>query len=137
MVLSNLGWEKVEIPEELRCYCALSEEDVRLFTHIASRAPDPVARLQALVLGRAEAKREACRRERMERMEEDRRRIRATDLWLLAWLPVRSQSWITYENGITHYGRIESENLLTVLIDGGHRKTYPNINELVAQWTVD
>ncbi len=133
----NNWWTQVRIPEELRRYCTLSQADVNAFTREATAAADPVARLQELLIERAEAKKRAETAYCEDRMATDRRRILATHQWPLPWLPVKSQPWVTNRDGRMAHGRIESEDLLTVLQDGSAPRTYGSLEDLVKEWSVD
>ncbi|QIG69192.1 hypothetical protein EVB78_158 [Rhizobium phage RHph_N1_15] len=130
-------WKNLELPAELRQYMTLSPLDVNTLTLAAMQAADPKARLQEMLIELAQGRKTVAERHMAERMAEDKRRIQATHQWPLPWLPVKKQPWIATVSDSTQYGRIEREDLLTVLVDGEQPKLYASLDELVAYWSVD
>ncbi len=137
MPMPNTWWSNVRIPEHLRRYCNISAQEVTAYTQEAAKAADPTAKLQALLISRAQEKLQAAISADAARMTEDKRRIEATHLWPLPWLPMKSQPWITNAEGSMSFGRIEAEDLTTVLIDGSAPRTYGSLDELVRYWSPD
>lgn len=115
----------------------LSSADIREITLRASKTGDIKRATQEVVHEKQIKQRQDQARYNTQRMAEDKRRIEATHLWPMTWLPVKSQPWITELDGKMAFGRIEPEDLLTVLRDDAPPATFASLDDLVQWWSVD
>ena len=137
MTNSQAWLTQVKIPDDLRRFISLSASDVHTLMQSAAKAADPVQHIQGALIAKAETKKQEMIRRDVARMAEDKRRIEATHLWPLPWLPIKSQPWITNLDGRMAFGRIEADDLLTVLQDGAAPRTFASLDDLVQWWSVD
>jgi hypothetical protein len=126
------------IEPELRPFITLSPADVRELTQEAIRAPDPVARLGALLNKRGLAKKLIGEIHKEHRMEEDKAKLLDPSTWPNpTMIRLKTQPWQNQGGQQMRFAVYYALKPLIVFSENEGKLAYASIEELVDMWSVD